>query len=124
MAGYKVFIDVVTPPEKRIYTRAILQNPQDPKAPFVYEHYLDPEIRSTTLTHGPVQGLRIYQDYTVEFIAYSDETRTKEIDHLTQKIRSYVDTTGRNLKLFNGMKTKPSPIGDQHVVAPSANSPH
>lgn len=105
-AGYKWFIEVVKHPEKRIYTRSIIENPQDPKQPFVYEGTIDPATPSTTITHGPAVGLKIYQDYTLEFIAYADEKRTKEIDRLTQKIRSYVDTTGPKLKLFDGMKTK------------------
>jgi hypothetical protein len=105
-AGYKWFIEVIKHPEKRIYTRTIIENPQDPKKPFVYEHFIDPTTPSTTLTHGPAIGLKIYQDYTVEFIAYSDAKRKKEIDRLTQKIRSYVDTTGPELQLFSGLKTK------------------
>jgi len=106
LAGYKVFIDVVKHPEKRCYTRAILENPENTKAPFVYDHYIDPSTPSTTLTHGPVKGLQVYKDYKVEFIMYEDEARTKEIDHLTQEIRSYVDTTGEELKLFRRLETK------------------
>ncbi len=89
------------------------------KKPFIYEHYIDPDTPSTTLTHGPAIGLKIYQDYTVEFIAYADKKRTKEIDRLTQKIRSYVDTTGSKLKLFDGMKTKTADSLETHSAPPS-----
>jgi hypothetical protein len=105
-AAYKVFIDVIRKPEKRYYTRAIIQNPLDSNAPFVYEHYIDPDTPSTILTHGPVKGLQIYKDYTVELILYEDKNRTKEIDRLTQKIRCYVDTTSNQLFLYHRMKGK------------------
>jgi len=58
-AGYKWFIDVIKHPEKRVYTRSIVENPQDPKKPFVYEGYIDPATPSTTITHGPALGLKI-----------------------------------------------------------------
>ena len=118
-AGYKWFIEVIRHPEKRVYTRSIIENPQDLKKPFVYDGYIDPATPSTTITHGPAVGLKIYQDYRVEFVAYADEQRTQEIDRLTQKIRSYVDTTGPRLKLFDGMKTKTTDSLQEHS-APSA----
>lgn len=119
-AGYKWFIETIKRPEKRLYTRSIIENPQDPKKPFVYEGFIDPDTPSTTITHGPALGLKIYKDYTVEFIAYSDEKRTKEIDRLTQKIRSYVDTTGPQLKLFDGMKSKTTDTVSEHSAPPIA----
>lgn len=118
LAGYKWFIEVIQRPEKRIYTRSIIENPQDPRKPFTYEGFIDRDTPSTTITHGPALGLKIYQDYTVEFIAYADEQRTQEIDRLTQKIRSYVDTTGPQLELFKGMKTKKTKSLQEHT-APS-----
>lgn len=105
-AGYKVFIDVIERPKKRAYTRVILENPAEPKKPFVYEHYVDPDTPTITLTHGPAKGLEIYKDYHVEVILFADEARAQEVDRLVQKVRSYVDTTGQNLKLFGGLKTK------------------
>ena len=121
-AGYKWFIEVVQRPEKRIYTRSIIENPQDRKKPFVYDGFIDPDTPSTTITHGPALGLKIYQDYTVELIAYADEQRTQEIDRLTQKIRSYVDTTGPKLKLFKGMKTKATDSQREHVAPPTPDA--
>ncbi len=105
-AGYKVFIDVIERPKKRAYTRITFENPAEPKKPFVYEHYVDPDTPMITLTHGPAKRLKIYKDYRVEVILFADEARTQEIDRLVQKVRSYVDTTGQNLKLFGGLKTK------------------
>jgi len=123
-AGYKWFVEVIRHPEKRIYTRCIIENPQDAKKPFVYENAIDPDTPSTTITHGPVMGLKIYSDYTLELIAYADEQRTKEIDRLTQKIRSYVDTTGPKLKLFDGMKTKATDSLEEHSAPPAADQKH
>jgi hypothetical protein len=105
-AGLKLYIDVIKKPDQRLYTKAIIPNPKNSNAPFVYEHYIDPNTPSTTLTQGPMMGLEIYQDYLVEFILYSDEARSQEVDRLSQKIRSYVDTTGDKLKLFGNMKPK------------------
>lgn len=65
-----------------------------------------------------MHGLKIYEDYTLEFIAYADEQRTQEIDRLTQKVRSYVDTTGPKLKLFKGMKTKRTNSLREHSAPP------
>lgn len=105
-AAFKLYIDVIRKPERRLYTRAIIPNPSDQGSPFVYEHYLDPSTPSTSLTHGPAMGLQIHKDYTVKFILYSDEARTKEVDRLSQKIHCYVDTTGHTLKLYGRMKPK------------------
>ena len=105
-AAFKLYLDVLKPPAQRVYTRAIVPNPQDADEPFVYEHYLDPHTRDTAITHGPVAGLRMYEDYVVEFILYADEARTEEIDRLAQPIRCYVDTTGPELKFYEGMKPK------------------
>ncbi|MEO6079597.1 MAG: hypothetical protein ABIQ86_07450 [Steroidobacteraceae bacterium] len=117
-AAYKWFIEVIQHPEKRIYTRCIIENPQDPKRPFVYDGFIDPTTPSTGITHGPALGLKIYSDYTLEFIAYEDEARTKEIDKLTQKLRSYVDTTGPSLKLFKGMKAATKDSLQEHTTPP------
>jgi hypothetical protein len=117
-AGYKWFIEVIQHPEKRIYTRCTIENPQDPNKPFVYDGFIDPATPSTVITHGPALGLKIYSDYTLEFIAYEDEARTKELDRLTQKLRSYVDTTGPKLKLFKGMKTDTRNSVQEHTAPP------
>jgi hypothetical protein len=121
VAAYKWFIEVFQRPEKRIYTRCVIENPQDPKKPFVYEGFIDPSTPSTVITHGPALGLKIYGDYTLELIAYEDEARTKEIDKLTQIIRSYVDSTGPRLKLFRGMKTGTMDSVQEHPASPESD---
>jgi hypothetical protein len=117
-SAYKWFIEVIQRPEKRIYTRCIIENPQDASKPFVYDGFIDPSTPSTVITHGPATGLKIYSDYTLEFIAYEDEARTKEIDKLTQVVRSYVDTTGPKLKLFKGMKGGTRDSVQEHTAPP------
>jgi hypothetical protein len=119
-AGYKWFIEVTQRPEMRIYTRCIIENPQDPKKPFVYDGFIDPSTPSTVITHGPAVGLKMYGDYTLEFIAYQDEARTQEIDRLTQVIRSYVDTTGPKLQLFKGMKTARKDSVQEYTAPPES----
>jgi hypothetical protein len=108
-AGYAVFVDLIEKPSRKLYTRAILQNPLDPQAPFVYDHFIDSTTSRTTLSHRPVMGLEINKDYDVELIVYEDEARTREIDRLHQPVRSYVDTTGPEIKVIDGVQEKPSP---------------
>ncbi len=103
VAGYRAFIDVITPPSQRIYTRAILENPVNSNTPIVYEHYIDPETGSTEVTHFPVIGLRIYNNYTITLIAYEDEARTVEIDRLKQEVRSYIDTTADPISIYSNI---------------------
>ncbi len=106
-AGYVVFVDVIKRPDRRQYTKAVLQNPRDPFSPFVYEHFIDPDTPGTTLMHGPVKGLVLHQEYKVELILYEDEARTKETDRLTQLVRSYVDTAGPKLKISDQVELGP-----------------
>ncbi|HTG31589.1 MAG TPA: hypothetical protein VLB76_01560 [Thermoanaerobaculia bacterium] len=106
-AGYVVYLDIIKKPGSRMYTRAILQNPLDPRKPFVYEHFIDKDTPSTTVAHGPVKGLEIHKDYELQFVLYEDEARTKEVDRLTQLVRSYVDTTGPKLKISDVIVAKP-----------------
>jgi hypothetical protein len=110
-AVYKVYVKIIKKPRSEQYTRAILQNPLDPNAPFVYDYFIDKKAGITTLTHGPVKGLEIQKDYKVELVLYEDKARTKEIDRLTQLVRSYVDTTGPKLKISDLIVPKP-PLED------------
>lgn len=105
-AGYLVEIEVIKKPRRTLYTRAILQNPLDPLIPFVYEHFIDGGTGSTILGHGPVMGLKLDETYTVELILYQDKDRKKEIDRLTQPVRSYVDTSGPTLKVSDQLALK------------------
>jgi hypothetical protein len=75
----------------------------------VYEHFIDQDTPSTTLAHGPVKGLELHRDYKVEFILYEDEARTKEIDRLTQLVRSYVDTVGPKIKISGQVELETPP---------------
>lgn len=104
-AGYLVFVEVIKAPDRKYYTRAILQNPIDPR-PFVYDHFIDGTTTSTRLSHGPVKGLEVEKDYTVELVLYEDEGRTKEIDRLTQLVRSYVNTIGPDLMVAKSITAK------------------
>ncbi|WP_157693776.1 hypothetical protein [Opitutus sp. GAS368] len=55
-AGYKWLIEVIKHPEKRIYTRSVIENPQDPKKPFVYEGYIDRTLRARRSRTAPRWG--------------------------------------------------------------------
>ena len=105
-AGYKLFIDVIKHPEQRLYSRTIVENPIDPSSPFIYDYHLDPTTPNTTLTHGPVKGLKIHHDYKITYILFEDEAREKEVDRIEQKIRSYIDTTGPKLLVYENLESK------------------
>ena len=103
-AGYLLVAEIWKHPTKRLYTKFIIENPLDRSKPVIYSHYIDPSTPDTRVEYGPVSGLEIYKDYTIEIVAYDDEKMTRKVDHLVQKIRSYVDTTGPVLLMKNGME--------------------
>src|SRR5690606_19338742 len=82
---YELSINVKDLPDQRHYTRMILENPQDQTTPFTYEHYLDPEEKSTTGRHGPLHGVQLGGEYTLVFEIYADQERTQLIDHIRQR---------------------------------------
>ena len=61
---------------------------------------------ATTLTHGPVKGLNIHHDYKVTYILFEDEARELEVDRIEQEIRSYIDTTGAELLIYEEIRSK------------------
>jgi len=50
-----------------------------------------------------VQGLKIYSDYEIEVSVFEHSGDLKPIDILRQKVRSYVDTRGAELKVLPGI---------------------
>ncbi len=88
---YEFSLNVTNPFPERVFTRATLENPESAEKAIVYEHYLDPDNRTTKVTHGPLRSLKMNQEYTLTFEAFSEPSRTILLDRVTQQIVSLVD---------------------------------
>ncbi|EJB8584233.1 hypothetical protein F0M03_11840 [Vibrio parahaemolyticus] len=75
-------------PNKKLYTKAIIENPQDAAQPIIYTHYILSHEKSTNVTHGPLEGIEIGRIYKFKFELYSDEEMTKLVDTIHQDIVS------------------------------------
>ena len=51
-----------------------------------------------------IPGIRIYQNYLIRVEIFEFPGSSQAIDTLTQPVRSYVDTTGDAVKLFNNVR--------------------
>ncbi len=103
-AAYRVEIEMSPNLATPYFMQAILENPQDRKKPFIYERVISASGKQFTLAHGPVRGLRIYRDYRVEVKIFRVKGDAEPVDVLEQKVRSYVDTRGAEIKVMGGMK--------------------
>lgn len=92
-AIYEFALTVANPFEHRVYTRALLDNPAESASPIKYEHYLDPEERSTKVTHGPLSGIKQGSRYKLLFEVYSDEGRSILLERVEQEIIAPLDNT-------------------------------
>lgn len=99
----------------QVYTRVILDNPEDMKKPIIYEHYLKKNERSTHVTHATVQNVKVGATYHMVFEVYSDINRTKLLTKIDQPIVSLADNTSGCLELSEEMmRTIYSNILDPH----------
>jgi len=114
-AGYRLVLEAIKTPRKKLFTKSIIENPEDINSPIVYTGYIDTKTKSITIEHGPVKNLQIYKDYKIDVITYEDELRTIEIDRLTQYIRSYVDTTNLQIKIMSGLEQKQNTAKQQSI---------
>lgn len=88
---YEFTLGVIKPFSDKVYTRATLENPLNPEAPFVYEHYLLPSEKATKAIHGPIYGVKSNQTYTLKYEVYKDQGRTTLIEKVEQKIQASFD---------------------------------
>lgn len=105
-AAYKVFVDVTQRRDKPMYVRVEFENPLDSKSPLTEEASLSADDNSIALTSKPVKGLKVYSDYIVKVMLYDSKDSEKPLDVLEQKVRSYVDTRGKEPKIYKGMREK------------------
>ena len=90
---YRYNINFKSLPKSKLYTKAILENPLNRRDPFIYQHYILPEEKSTQVTHGPLGGVVKGQLYDFRFELYSDDARTDLVDSISQKVLSPLDNT-------------------------------
>ena len=90
---YQLDVNVKGLLQDRAYTRAILENPIDPLSPFIYEHHINNNERSTSILHGPLTNVFLHKEYSLKFELYADAARTKLIDKIEQVIVSPLDNT-------------------------------
>src|SRR2546430_8511091 len=103
-AAYRVEIEVSPDLATPYFMQAVLENPEDPKNPFIEERVISKPEKHLTLAHGPIKGLRIYRDYRVEVRIFHHKADVDPFDMLEQNARSYVDTRGPVVKTMGGMK--------------------
>lgn len=85
--------------ENKVYTRAILDNPEDINNSIVYKHYLNKSERSSRVTHATVQNVKLGATYHMIFEVYSDANRTQLLTKIDQPIVSLADNTSGCLEL-------------------------
>lgn len=85
--------------DEKLYTRAILENPQDKAQPFIYQHHISKKEGSTQITHGPLHGVKEGQYYEFKFELYKDEAMTQLIDSVIQQTLSPLDNTSGCVKM-------------------------
>lgn len=102
-ARYLCGWDIVKDRPKTIYVRMELQDPLDGTKPIVQEGEIEAKGQTLNIAFGPIKGLKMHELYTIKVFLYEDPEKTVEIDHLTQKIKSYVDTRKSKIVVDKGL---------------------
>jgi hypothetical protein len=105
-AGYRLMIEVSPQLTTPYLMQAAFENPADPDKPFIEEAVISKPQKILTLTHGPAKGLRISRDYRITVKVFPRKGAAEAIDVLEQKVRSYVDSTGADIKMKGGMNSQ------------------
>jgi hypothetical protein len=87
------------------YVRIEYENPADKERPLVNDMEL-PERAVDVEFSSPdfVRGIRIYGDYKMKATFYGGRDMKVVIDKVEQTVRSYVDTTKEEVRVFKGLK--------------------
>ncbi len=102
-AKYNLVIEVIKGLDKEVFYKVEYENPLDKNKPFVREKSEKPADLTVQLLSGYIKGLEIFKVYSVKVIFYDPYNKNKEVDRLEQKIMSYVDTTGNEPRLIDGL---------------------
>jgi len=96
---YAFDLNVTQPFEQRVYSRAILENPEAPGEPITYQAPLDPTANSSNITHGPVNGLVLGTEYHLVYEVYADEAYTELLERIDQTIIAQADNSSGCIEL-------------------------
>lgn len=99
---YAFDLNVVTPFENTVYSRAILENPASPDEPIQYQAPLEPSANSSNITHGPVTGLVMGEQYQLVYEVYADENYSQLLERIVQPIMSPADNSSGCIELTPG----------------------
>ena len=105
-ASYHLEIEMTPDAPQHFYVSAKFENPMDADHPFTEQASFATYQRTLSLTHGHVRGLKNASDYTVTVRLFNKEGDDQPFDTLTQKIRSYLDTTGDEVQIFRGVQRR------------------
>lgn len=103
-SGAKLFVRVRTiiPPEGEMFFKAEFPNPSGGRPSFVE---LDFKKDGTFMFTSPetVRGLKGKDDYIITVGVYLKKDTSRPVDSVVQKVRSYVDTQGGEILIFDGI---------------------
>lgn len=103
-ARYALLIDAFTKRKKDYLIKAEYEDPHH-KNPIIQEGKLPHKDKSISLGTDFIKGLEIKKDYVVKVYLIDIDTH-EVVDTLTQKVRSYVDTTGDKVIIIRGLENK------------------
>jgi hypothetical protein len=103
-AGFFLTVKVKEPPSSPMYIRVEYEDPLG-GAPASNDMEVRPEASELTFSSpAHVRGLKNYSDYKLTVSVYERRGDAKPVDVLRQKVRSYVDTTGSEIRIFRRLK--------------------
>jgi len=96
---YAFDLSVTEPFDQRVYSRAILENPEVPGEPITYQAALDITTNSSNITHGPVNGLVMGAEYHLVYEVYADEAYSQLLERIDQTILAQADNSSGCIEL-------------------------
>ena len=104
-AAYYIVARVLKHPPTNYQLRVQYENPQDKTRPFVTTGELRPTMDGI-LFRSPdvVWGIRNWGDYTIRIDLFTSPESMEPIDTLIQPVRSYVDTTTAEVRIFHRLR--------------------
>lgn len=95
-AGAGLFLNVAVKekPTKDLYLVIEYENPQDPNAPLVNDQVFFKNAEKFVFSSpSTIRGLKSFGDYKITVKIYDSKQKKELLDTLTQKVRSYANTT-------------------------------
>ena len=105
IAGFFLTVRVTESPGESMYIRAEYEDPLGGPSKTNDQEFNPADKGFAFSSPAHVPGLKNYQDYMVTVSVYRHKSDAEPIDVLRQKIRSYVDTTGSEIKVFSRIRS-------------------